>query len=651
MRITELLKKESIELGVKVSGKEEAIDKLIGLMAAGGRLNDKAGYKEGILAREALGSTAVGEGIAIPHAKVAAVKEPGLAAMVVPDGVDYEAFDGSLANLIFMIAAPEGEADVHLEALSRLSTLLMDPDFKNDLIHAESKEEFLQLIDDKESERYEKKARKEEKIAEDAAPEVQEPLKSAAGYRVLAVTACPTGIAHTFMAAENLEQLGKKLGIPVKSETNGAEGAANVLTKEEIAAADGIIIAADKNVDMARFDGKHVVKASVSDGIQKGEELIKKAVSGEAPVYHHTGAAASEEGGESEGIGHTIYKHLMNGVSHMLPFVIGGGLLIALAFLFDDYSINPANFGKNTPIAAYLKTIGEQAFGMMLPVLAGYIAMSIADRPGLAVGFVGGMVAKMGATFMNPAGGDVNSGFLGALLAGFIGGYIVVLLKKVFKKLPKSLEGIKPVLLYPLLGIFLVAVATTFINPFVGAINDGLTHLLNGMGGTSKVILGAVVGGMMSVDMGGPVNKAAYVFGTAQLAEGNFDIMAAVMAGGMVPPIAIALCSTFFKKKFTEKERQSGLVNYIMGLSFISEGAIPFAASDPLRVIPSCIIGSAVAGGLSMALNCTLRAPHGGIFVLPTIGNPFGYLAAVVIGSVIGCVILAALKKNKAGEE
>lgn len=651
MRITELLKKESIELGVKVSGKEEAIDKLIGLMAAGGRLNDRAGYKEGILAREALGSTAVGEGIAIPHAKVAAVKEPGLAAMVVPDGVDYEAFDGSLANLIFMIAAPEGEADVHLEALSRLSTLLMDPDFKNDLIHAESKEEFLQLIDDKESERYEKKVRKEEKIAEDAAPKVQEPLKSAAGYRVLAVTACPTGIAHTFMAAENLEQLGKKLGIPVKSETNGAEGAANVLTKEEIAAADGIIIAADKNVDMARFDGKHVVKASVSDGIQKGEELIKKAVSGEAPVYHHTGAAASEEGGESEGIGHTIYKHLMNGVSHMLPFVIGGGLLIALAFLFDDYSINPANFGKNTPIAAYLKTIGEQAFGMMLPVLAGYIAMSIADRPGLAVGFVGGMVAKMGATFMNPAGGDVNSGFLGALLAGFIGGYIVVLLKKVFKRLPKSLEGIKPVLLYPLLGIFLVAVATTFINPFVGAINDGLTHFLNGMGGTSKVILGAVVGGMMSVDMGGPVNKAAYVFGTAQLAEGNFDIMAAVMAGGMVPPIAIALCSTFFKKKFTEKERQSGLVNYIMGLSFISEGAIPFAASDPLRVIPSCIIGSAVAGGLSMALNCTLRAPHGGIFVLPTIGNPFGYLAAVVIGSVVGCVILAALKKNKAGEE
>ena len=576
---------------------------------------------------------------------MAAVKEPGLAAMVVPDGVDYVAFDGSLANLIFMIAAPEGEADVHLEALSRLSTLLMDPDFKNDLIHAESKEEFLQLIDDKESERYEKKVRKEEKIAEDAAPKVQEPLKSAAGYRVLAVTACPTGIAHTFMAAENLEQLGKKLGIPVKSETNGAEGAANVLTKEEIAAADGIIIAADKNVDMARFDGKHVVKASVSDGIQKGEELIKKAVSGEAPVYHHTGAAASEEGGESEGIGHTIYKHLMNGVSHMLPFVIGGGLLIALAFLFDDYSINPANFGKNTPIAAYLKTIGEQAFGMMLPVLAGYIAMSIADRPGLAVGFVGGMVAKMGATFMNPAGGDVNSGFLGALLAGFIGGYIVVLLKKVFKKLPKSLEGIKPVLLYPLLGIFLVAVATTFINPFVGAINDGLTHFLNGMGGTSKVILGAVVGGMMSVDMGGPVNKAAYVFGTAQLAEGNFDIMAAVMAGGMVPPIGIALATTFAKNRFTESEKQTTVTNYIMGLSFITEGAIPFAASDPLRIIPPSIVGSAVAGAVSMAFGCGSRAPHGGIFVVGIMDNAPMFLAAIAIGAVVTMFGIILLKK------
>ncbi|MFW6678179.1 PTS fructose transporter subunit IIABC [Lacrimispora sp. AGF001] len=632
MKITDLLKKESVELGVRVSSKEGAIDRLVDLMDAAGRLGDKAAYKEGILAREALGSTAVGDGIAIPHAKVAAVKEPGLAAIVVPDGVDYDAYDGSLSTIIFMIAAPDGEADVHLEALSKLSTLLMDPDFKESLIHAGSKEEFLRLIDEKEAGRTAK------------------PKEVKSGYRVLAVTACPTGIAHTFMAAENLEQKGKKLGIPLKAETNGAEGIGNALTKDEIAAADGIIIAADKNVDMSRFDGKRVVVATVSEGIQKGEELIKRAVSSETPVYHYSGAKASGEDARQEGVGRSIYKHLMNGVSHMLPFVIGGGILIALAFLFDDYSIDPSNFGKNTPLAAYLKTIGEQAFGMMLPVLAGYIAMSIADRPGLAVGFVGGLIAKMGATFANPGGGSVNSGFLGALLAGFIGGYIVLLLKGAFKKLPKSLEGIKPVLLYPLIGILLVSVVTTFINPFVGAINDGLTSLLNGMGGTSKIILGAVVGGMMSVDMGGPVNKAAYVFGTAQLAEGNFDIMAAVMAGGMVPPIAIALCTTFFKKKFTDKERQSGLVNYIMGLSFISEGAIPFAAADPLRVIPSCMIGSAIAGGLSMALGCTLRAPHGGIFVLPTIGNPFGYLIAIIVGSFAGCLVLAALKKNLQSE-
>ncbi len=632
MKITELLKKESVELHVNVSSKESAIDRLVDLMGKGGRLNDKAVYKEEILKREAHGSTAVGEGIAIPHAKTAAVKEAGLAAMVVPEGVDYEAFDGVPAKLIFMIAAPEGGADLHLEALSRLSTLLMDTDFREDLMNAQSKEEFLKLIDDKESMRYQKNT-----------------VTKSDGYRVLAVTACPTGIAHTFMAAENLEQSGKKLGIPLKAETNGAEGIGNALTKEEIEAADGIIIAADKNVDMARFEGKRVVMATVSEGIQKGEELIKRAVSGEAAVYHYTGSTSSESS-DGESVGRSIYKHLMNGVSHMLPFVIGGGILIALAFLFDDFSIDPSNFGKNTPLAAYLKTIGEQAFGMMLPVLAGYIAMSIADRPGLAVGFVGGLIAKMGSTFANPAGGGVNSGFLGALLAGFIGGYIVLMLKRAFKKLPKSLEGIKPVLLYPLIGILLVAVVTTFINPFVGAINDGITGLLNNMGGTSKIVLGAVVGGMMSVDMGGPVNKAAYVFGTAQLAEGNFDIMAAVMAGGMVPPIAIALCTTFFKKKFTDKERQSGLVNYIMGLSFISEGAIPFAAADPIRVIPSCMIGSAVAGSLSMAFNCTLRAPHGGIFVLPTIGNPFGYLAAVVIGSVVGCAVLAALKKNLKAE-
>lgn len=657
MRITELLKKESIELGVKVADKNAAIDKLISLMDAGGRLNSIQGYKEGILAREALGSTAIGEGIAIPHAKVDAVKEPGLAAMVVPEGVDYEAFDGSLANLIFMIAAPAAGDDVHLQALSRLSTLLMNPGFKESLIGAKDADEFLDIIDKAENERFgeeEKKTQAAKNGAEDKKTEKKEADQSDqnasavnAHYRVLAVTACPTGIAHTYMAAENLENTGKKLGISLKAETDGSGGAQNVLTKEEIAAAEAIIVAADKNVEMARFDGKPVIMVPVADGIHKAEALINQAVSGTVPVYHYSGdvsGAASE--GESDSIGRQIYKHLMNGVSHMLPFVIGGGILIALAFLLDDYSIDPSNFGKNTPLAAYLKTIGEQAFGMMLPILAGFIAMSIADRPGLAVGLVAGLIAKMGSTFANPAGGDVNAGFLGALFAGFAGGYLVLGLKKLFSKLPKSLEGIKPVLLYPVIGIFLAAVVTTFINPYMGMINDGLTHFLNGMGGTSRVMLGMILGGMMSIDMGGPFNKAAYVFGTAQLAEGNFEVMAAVMAGGMVPPLAIALCTTFFKKKFTEKERQSGIVNYVMGLSFITEGAIPFAAQDPLRVIPSCLAGAAVAGGLSMAFGCTLRAPHGGLFVLPTIGNPVMYLAAVVIGAVVGCVILGILKKN-----
>lgn len=638
MRITELLKKQSIELGVKAASKEEAIDCLIALMDAGGRLNDRAGYKEGILARESLGSTAIGEGIAIPHAKVEAVKEPGLAAITVPEGVDYEAFDGSLSNLIFMIAAPAGGEDVHLEALSRLSTLLMNPGFKEALIHAGSKEEFLEVIDQAETERFGKKEEMDE-------PEkVAEPEKT--GFRVLAVTACPTGIAHTYMAAENLENTGKKLGISLKAETDGSGGAQNILTKEEIREAEAIIVAADKNVEMARFDGKPVIMVPVADGIHKAEELIRRAVSGTVPVYHHEGGTSEAEAEGDKSIGRTIYKHLMNGVSHMLPFVIGGGILIALAFLLDDYSIDPSNFGKNTPLAAYLKTIGEQAFGMMLPILAGFIAMSIADRPGLAVGMVAGMVAKMGCTFANPAGGDVNAGFLGALFAGFAGGYLVLGLKKIFSRLPKSLEGIKPVLLYPVLGIFVAAVMTTLINPYMGMINDGLTHFLNGMGGASRIVLGMVLGAMMSIDMGGPFNKAAYVFGTAQLAEGNFEVMAAVMAGGMVPPIAIALCTTFFKKKFTEKERQSGVVNYIMGLSFITEGAIPFAAQDPLRVIPACGIGAAAAGGLSMAFGCTLRAPHGGIFVLPTIGNPLMYLTAVMGGAVAGCLILGLLKKN-----
>ena len=659
MRITELLKKESIGLQVSVSTKEEAIDRLVDLMDAGGRLKDKAGYKEGILAREALGSTGIGGGIAIPHAKVEAVKEPGLAAMVVPDGVDYEAFDGSLANILFMIAAPAEGADVHLEALSRLSTLLMNPEFMEGLLKAESKEAFLKVIDDAETARFgaeEKEAGEAKTEASGKDTETEEKDDEAktadgvkSGYRVLAVTACPTGIAHTYMAAESLENMAKKLGISCKVETDGSGGAQNVLTKEEIEAAEAIIVAADKNVGMARFNGKPVIQVPVADGIHKAEELLNRAVSGNVPVYHHQeegaeGGASSEGGKDS--VGRTIYKHLMNGVSHVLPFVIGGGILIALAFLLDDYSIDPSNFGKNTPLAAYLKTIGEQAFGMMLPILAGFIAMSIADRPGLAVGLVAGLVAKMGCTFANPAGGDVNAGFLGALFAGFAGGYLVLGLRKLFSKLPKSLEGIKPVLLYPVIGIFLAAVVTTFINPYMGMINNALSAFLNGMGGTSRIMLGMVLGGMMSIDMGGPFNKAAYVFGTAAITAGNYDIMAAVMIGGMTPPCAIALATLLFKNKFTKEERDAGPTNFIMGLAFITEGAIPFAASDPLHVLPSCIIGSALAGALSMAFHCTLMAPHGGIFVFPVVGNAVMYLVALVAGTVVSALLLGVLKKK-----
>lgn len=630
MGITALLKPESMKLGITVSTKEEAIDRLVGLMEAGGRLKSAAGYREEILKREALGSTAVGEGIAIPHAKTGAVKEAGLAVITVVPGVDFDSFDGQPARLIFMIGAPAEGGDVHLETLSRLSTLLMRQGFKERLLRAVSKEEFLSIISREEQETF---GEKEE--------------KTSGTYRVLAVTACPTGIAHTYMAAERLEQAGEKLGISLKVETNGSGGVKNRLTKEEIRAADAIIVAADKKVDTERFAGKPVIFVAVSKGIRQAEELVKQAVSGSVPIYEPgTGKRQGEKQEKTnDSPGRQIYKHLMNGVSHMLPFVIGGGILIALAFLLDDYAVNPANFGKNTPLAAYLKTIGEQAFGMMLPILAGFIAMSIADRPGLAVGLVAGLIAKMGSTFANPAGGAVNAGFLGALFAGFAGGFLVLGLKRLFSFLPKSLEGIKPVLLYPVFGILLAAVATTFINPYMGFINDGLTGFLNGMGGTSRVLLGLVLGGMMSIDMGGPFNKAAYVFGTAQLAEGNFEVMAAVMAGGMVPPLAIALCTTFFKSKFTPRERQSGAANYVMGLSFITEGAIPFAAQDPLRVLPSCITGSALAGGLSMAFGCTLRAPHGGIFVLPTIGAPFLYLLAITVGACLGCLMLGVLKK------
>ena len=633
MRISELLSLQAIDLNTKAASKAEVIDYMTRLMEKAGNLNDREAYKKGVLAREEEGTTGIGEGIAIPHAKSAAVKKAGLAAAVIKDGVDYDSLDGEPVELAFMIAAPEGGADTHLEALARLSTMLMDPSFKEGLVNAESPEQFISIIDEKDDELDGKKAKDAAEMA-------------AKGYRVLAITACPTGIAHTFMAAESLENKGKEMGIPVKAETQGADGAKNVLTAEEIKNAECIIIAADKNVDLSRFDGKPVISVKVADGIHKAQQLIDEAVSGNVPLYHHSGAAAAAEASvENESVGRKIYKDLMNGVSHMLPFVIGGGILIALAFLLDDYSIDPSNFGKNTPVAAYLKTIGEFSFNMMLPVLSGYIAMSIADRPGLAVGFVAGLVAKAGSTFLNPAGGEVNAGFLGALFAGFAAGYVVIGLKKLTSRFPQSLNSVRPMIIYPVFGILIGSMVTTLINPFMGMINDGLTGVLNSMHGTSKVLLGIVVAGMQSVDMGGPVNKTSYVFATSQLAEGNFEIMAAVMAGGMIPPLAIALCTTFFKNRFTKKERESGIVNYLLGLSFISEGAIPFAASDPLRVIPSCIAGSAVAGGLSMFFRCTLRAPHGGIFVLPTIGNPLMYALAILIGSAVGCLVLAALKR------
>ncbi len=633
MRISELLSLKAVDVNASVSSKAEAIDYMTRLMEKSGNLNDREAYKKGVLAREEEGTTGIGDGIAIPHSKCAAVKHAGLAAMVVKGGVDYESLDDEPADLIFMIAAPETGANVHLEALAKLSTILMDTEFKEALVKAETAEQFIEMIDRKEDEldgKNEKKA-------------LEQPRS---GYRVLAITACPTGIAHTFMAAESLDMKGKQMGISIKVETQGADGAKNVLTQEDVKNAECIIIAADKNVDLARFDGKPVLITKVADGIHKAEELISQAVSRKVPVYHHTGTAGTEDAGaEAESMGRQIYKNLMNGVSHMLPFVIGGGILIALAFLFDDYSIDPSNFGKNTPLAAYLKTIGEFSFGMMLPVLSGYIAMSIADRPGLAVGFVAGLIAKSGSTFANPAGGEVNAGFLGALFAGFAAGYLVLGLKKLTSRLPQSLNSVRPMIIYPVVGILSGSVVTTLINPLMGMINDTLTGALNSMNGTSKVLLGMIAAGMQSVDMGGPVNKTSYVFGTSQLAEGNFEIMAAVMAGGMIPPLAIALCTTFFKNRFTQKERESGLVNYLLGLSFISEGAIPFAANDPIRVLPSCIIGSAVAGGLSMQFGCTLRAPHGGIFVLPTIGNPLMYALAIFIGSAAGCLILALLKK------
>lgn len=622
MRIIDLLKKDSIALNVKVSNKQEAVDTLVDLMDKSGNLKNKEIYKKAVLDREELSSTGIGDGIAIPHGKTEAVTRAGLSSMVVKDGVDYDSLDGEPAKLFFMIAAPKEADNLHLEVLARLSTMLMDGDFKEQLINAKSVDEYLKLINDKEKEKFQEEENKE---------------KPQEGYRILAVTACPTGIAHTYMAQESLEKKAKEMGITIKVETNGSGGAKNVLTKQEIKEAECIIVAADKQVEMDRFDGKKVIQTKVSNGINKAEELITKAINGDAHVYHagNNSKEADNEDEEKEGIGRTIYKHLMNGVSHMLPFVIGGGILIALAFLLDDYSIDPSNFGMNTPVAAFFKTTGGTAFGFMLPILAGFIAMSIADRPALAVGFVGGAIAISG-----------GSGFLGALIAGFAAGYLVLGLKKLFDKLPNALDGLKPVLLYPFFGILLIGLCMTYIiNPPVAAINDWMTNGLNAMSGTSKILLGIILGGMMSVDMGGPVNKAAYVFGTASIASGNYDIMAAVMAGGMVPPLAIALCTTFFKNRFTESERKSGITNYVMGLSFITEGAIPFASSDPIRVIPACVAGSAVAGALSMAFDCTLRAPHGGIFVVAVVGNPLYYLLSIALGSIVGMFILALLKK------
>lgn len=641
MKIRDLLAVESIDLNGKVNGKNEALDAMVALMAKSGKINDVEKYRKGVYAREEEGTTGIGEGIAIPHCKSDAVSRPGLAAMVIKDGVDFDALDGGKVDLIFLIAAPNTEDNVHLDVLSKLSVLLMDENFTHGLRNAKTVEEFLSVIDQAEAE---KDAEEEKKNSADT-KEAAEEKTTENGKLILAVTGCPNGIAHTYMAAENIEKKAKELGCRVKVETRGSGGAKNVLTKAEIAEAACIIVAADTQVPMDRFAGRPVIQCKVSDGISKAEELLDRALNGNVPLYQAKGsgqAADSEE--ESDSIGHQIYKHLMNGVSHMLPFVIGGGILIAIAFLIDGFAVDlnslpfeeRSNFGTITPLAAMFKSIGGVAFGFMLPILAGFIAMSIADRPGLAVGFVGGAIAANG-----------TSGFLGALVAGFVAGYLVRLLKKLFEKLPEGLEGVKPMLLYPVIGIFLIGVIMTYIvEPPIGALNVMINNGLNSMNGAKAILLGALLGGMMSVDMGGPVNKAAYVFGTASIAAGNYNIMAAVMVGGMVPPLAIALATMFFKNKFTEEERKAGPTNIVMGLSFISEGAIPFAASDPLRVLPSCIIGSAVAGALSMAFNCTLMAPHGGIFVFLTVGHPLLYLVSLAVGSVVGCLILGLLKKD-----
>ena len=631
MKITDLLSTSAIKLNGVAHSKEEVINQMVDLMANNGNIINKEEYKRVVKEREEEGTTGIGEGIAIPHGKTNAVSKPGLSAMVIPNGVNFDSLDGQPAKLIFLIAAPNTKDNVHLDVLSRLSTLLMDTEFRKELLNAETPAEFMLCID-----RAERMKLKETKQESD-------------GYEILAITSCPTGIAHTYMAAEALEKMGAQLGHKVKVETHGSSGVKNKFTKEEIKNAKAVIIAADTKVDLSRIDGKKLVKAKVADGINKPQELIEHVLSPEAKTYHSSNKSNKEDDNEKEGFGTQVYKHLMNGVTHMLPFVVGGGILIALAFLFDDYSINPSNFGMNTPLAAFFKTVGGAAFNVMLYILAGYIAMSIADRPGLAVGFVGGILAVQGTTFASLTDSTVvlvSSGFLGALIAGFVGGYIVLLLKKICSYLPESIEGIKTILLYPVFGIMLMGAFMLLINPYVGAINTAINNYLSSMSTANKVLLGAILGGMMAIDLGGPVNKAAYTFGTGMLASGQYEIMAAVMAGGMVPPLAIALLATFFPKKIAKKDKQAAYVNYIMGLSFISEGAIPFASADPLRTIPAFVAGSAVTGALSMVFNCTLMAPHGGIFVIATVGHPIWYLVSIIIGSLVSMAVMAMLKNN-----
>ena len=642
MRITDLLDARSILLDASPKSKSEALDQIVDLMVKSEKINDKEAYRKQVYAREEESTTGIGEGIAIPHGKCDAVTKPGLAAMVVKDGVDFDSLDGEPVTLMFLIAAPNTEDNIHLDVLSKLSVLLMNEEFTESLRNAKTVEEFMNIINDAD----EKEAGIDERLA--GADEESTAEETTGKVKILAVTSCPTGIAHTYMAAEGIEKAAKAKECAVKVETRGSGGAKNVLTAKEIEEADGIIVAADAQVPLDRFDGKKVIICQVSDGISKADELVDRVINGDVPVYHAVNGVEVKESnsGKSSGIGHQIYTQLMNGVSHMLPFVVGGGILIALAFLIDGLCVDMnalsaadrGNFGTITPVAAQLKTIGDLAFGLMLPVLAGYIGEAIGDRPALAVGFVGGLMAANG-----------KSGFLGALVAGFVSGYLILLLRKLCDKLPEALEKIAPVLIYPVFGILGIGLLMNFaVEPIMGAINTALNNGLTGMGGSSKIVLGLILGGMMAIDMGGPFNKAAYVFGTAAIAAGNYDIMAAVMIGGMTPPCAIALATLLFKNKFTKSEREAGPTNFVMGLAFITEGAIPYAAADPLHVLPSCIAGSAVAGALSMAFGCTLMAPHGGIFVFPVVGNAVMYLVALVAGTVISAVLLGLLKKKAA---